>query len=183
MEVEEFLAEAYSNPNRSRGLGVNRNISRPEKPTTELNGKEPTWQEVRDVVHKAKSSAAPGPSGIPYKVYKKCPKLLKRLWKTMRKIWAKGTIPPSWKLAEGCFVPKEEGSSTISQFRTISLLNVECKIFFSVLARRITTYMMQNHYINPSIQKGGIPGFSGCLEHTSMITQLIQEAKRKKKAT
>nr|XP_033488803.1 uncharacterized protein LOC117260806 [Epinephelus lanceolatus] len=151
---------------------------RPGKPSTELNTKEPMWQEVQDIVRKAKSSAAPGPSGIPYKVYKKCPKLLRRLWKIMRKIWAKGTIPPSWKLAEGCFVPKEEGSSAISQFRTISLLNVECKIFFSALARRITSYMTQNHYINTSIQKGGIPGFSGCLEHTSMISQLIREAKQ-----
>ena len=98
----------------------------------------------------------------------------------LRKIWAKGTIPASWKLAEGCIVPKEEGSSAIAQFRTISLLSVECKIFFSVLAKRITSYMTQNHYINTSIQKVGIPGFSGCLEHTSMISQLIKEAKKKK---
>lgn len=85
----------------------------------------------------------------------------------------------SIKLAEGCFVPKEEGSSTITQFRIISL-NVECKILFSVLARRMTSYTTQNHYFNTSIQKGGIPGFSGCLEHTSMISQLTREAKQKK---
>lgn len=32
-------------------------------------------------------------------------------------------------------------------------------------------------YINP---EGGIPGFSGCLEHTTILSQLIQEAKRNK---
>lgn len=79
LETEEFLAEAHSDPTRSRGLDANRNILRPAKPTIALNAKEPTWQEVQDVVHKAKSASAPGPSGIPYKVYKKCPKLLKRL--------------------------------------------------------------------------------------------------------
>ncbi|KAG1925127.1 hypothetical protein F2P79_025744 [Pimephales promelas] len=179
-EVEEFLREAHSDPFRGGGLGQNNSIRKPEEPSVELNTKEPTWQEMQDIIRKAKASAAPGPSGIPYKVYKHCPQLLKRLWRILRKIWAKGSVPPSWKLAEGCFVPKEEGSSSIAQFRTISLLSVECKIFFSVLAKRLTSYMTQNQYINTSIQKGGVPGFSGCLEHTSMITQLIQEAKQKK---
>lgn len=40
--------------------------------------------------------------------------------------------------------------------------------------------MTQNGYINTSIQKGAIEGFSGCLEHTGVISQLIQEAKEKK---
>lgn len=30
------------------------------------------------------------------------------------------------------------------------------------------------------IQKGGIPGFSGCLEHTGILNQLICEAKESK---
>ncbi len=39
--------------------------------------------------------------------------------------------------AKGCFVPKETDSSEINQFQAISLLSVEGKIFFSVLAKRI----------------------------------------------
>ncbi|GAA6102828.1 uncharacterized protein LOC120495048 [Tachysurus ichikawai] len=31
-----------------------------------------------------------------------------------------------------------------------------------------------------SIQKGDVEGFSGCLEHTGVLSQLIQEAKEKK---
>lgn len=46
--------------------------------------------------------------------------------------------------------------------------------------KKPTSYMMQNRYIDTSIQKGGIPDFSGYLEHTSMISQLIREAKQKK---
>lgn len=142
-EVEEFLRDAHSYPFRGGGLGQNHSIKKPEKPSVELNTKEPTWQEMQDIIQKAKASVAPGPSGIPYKIYKQCPQLLKRLWRILRKIWAKGSVPPSWKLAEGCFVPKEEGSSSIAQFRTIFLLSVECKIFFSVLAKRLTSYMIQ----------------------------------------
>ena len=151
-----------------------------DEPTEELDTKEPSWKEVNEVVKHSRAASAPGPSGIPYKVYKKCPKLLRRLWKLIRKIWTKGSIPLGWRRAEGCFIPKEAAASKVSQFRTISLLSVEGKIFFSVLAKRLTHYMTANGYLNTSIQKGGIPGFSGCLEHTGLLSQLILEAKQGK---
>lgn len=44
----------------------------------------------------------------------------------------------------------------------------------------MSNYMTQNRYVDTSIQKGGIEGFSGCLEHTGVLSQLIQEAKKKK---
>ena len=69
----------------------------------------------------------------------------------------------------------------VKKFRTISLLNVEGKLFFSMKADRITDSLMDSCYIDPSIQKGGIPGVSGCLEHTALLSQLIREAKSEKK--
>lgn len=69
----------------------------------------------------------------------------------------------------GILIPKENVSEDISQFRQISLLNVEGKIFFNVVAHRLTINLENNHYIDTSVQKAGIPGFSGCLEHTNMI--------------
>ena len=68
-------------------------------------------------------------------------------------------------------------SKDIKQFCTISLLNIEGKISFSVLAGRMTAYKTANEYINTSVQKGGVPGFSGCVEHIIAITQLVREAK------
>lgn len=73
---------------------------------------------------------------------------------------------------------KEEGSAEISQFWAISLLSVESKIFFSVFARQMAPYMMENGYIETPIQKAEIPGFSQCLEHTTILSHLTQEAKR-----
>ncbi|GFO05549.1 reverse transcriptase [Plakobranchus ocellatus] len=43
--------------------------------------------------------------------------------------------------AEGVYIPKEQDSRGINQFRPISLLNVEGKIFFSVMASRLTKYL------------------------------------------
>ena len=71
-------------------------------------------------------------------------------------------------------------SKGITNFRTISRLNVEGKIFFGVLARRMTTFLMSNHYINTSVQKAGIPGFPRCLEHSQMIWNSILSARRDK---
>ena len=48
------------------------------------------------------------------------------------------------------------------------------------MSKRITEYLLANKYIDISVQKGGIPGSSGCLEHTSIISQLLREAKEDK---
>ncbi|KAI8522069.1 hypothetical protein Bbelb_018230 [Branchiostoma belcheri] len=127
-------------------------------PEFQLDTSEPSWKEIQEVVRKARAGSAPGPSRIPYKVYKKCPLLLRRLWRLLRRIWVKGTIPECWKKAEGCLVPKQENLSTTNQFRTISLLSVECKIYFSILARRMVAYVTKNKYTStPPCRKGESP--------------------------
>ena len=47
-------------------------------------------------------------------------------------------------------------------------------------AKSLSKYLLVNEYIDPTVQKGGISGHSGCLENTAAITQLIQEAKQEK---
>ncbi len=64
-------------------------------------------------------------------------------------------MPAEWQQALGVFIPKEENSCTISQFRSIALLNVEGKIFFSVLARRMTNFLMVNENIDTSCKGPG----------------------------
>ena len=138
------------------------------------------FEEVKAAVNKGRAKSAPGPSGITYLVYKRCPKLLKRLWKLLKVIWKNQRVPKEWNRAEGIYVPKEEHSSGIDQFRSISLLCVEGKIFYSIIARRMTTFLLKNNYIDTAVQKAGIPGYSGCLEHNSVLTELIKTAKEGK---
>ena len=52
-------------------------------------------------------------------------------------IWRRGKIAQSWRYAEGVYIPKEEKSENIDQFCVISLLSVESKIFFSIVAKRL----------------------------------------------
>ena len=118
---------------------------------------------------KARSGSAPGPNGVPYIVYKRCPQLLRFLLKLLRIIWRRGKVVRQWRYSQGIWVPKEEGTK-INQCRCISLLNVEGKIFFSLLNRRFVDFLLKNTYIDMSVQKGGVPGMPGVIEHTSHHT-------------
>jgi len=44
-------------------------------------------------------------------------------------------------------------------------LNVGGKIFFSVLAKRLTQFMTDSNYLDMYVQMGGFSGFSSCVEH------------------
>ena len=74
----------------------------------------------------------------------------------LRSAWKNKKISTQWMKAEGIYIPKEQGSTTINQFRPILLLNVEGKIFFSVMAVRLTSYLLENKYPNTSPQNGNI---------------------------
>lgn len=94
-------------------------------------------------------------------------------------MWIRGHTTESWMLAEGCFITIEENFQGIAQFRTVSLLNIDRKIFLTVLERRfMTVYMLANQYSDVTVQKGGILGVSGCLDHISILTQIIREDKK-----
>ena len=179
-EVEEHLRQTHSDIFRETELGNCENLMIPETPQVQFNMKEPTLVQLTEIVRKARSKSDPGYSGTSYKVYKKCPLLLGRLYKLIKVVWRQQKIPECWQYAEDCLIPKEENSRHIKQFRTISLLSVEGKIFFSLMSQRMTAYILENNYLDVSVQKGGIPGFAGCLEHTSVLTQLIKEARDNK---
>lgn len=140
----------------------------------------PRFSEIGEVIKRAGSASVPGLNGIPCKLYKNCLQVAKILWKLIRVAWKNQAILLEWQQAVGVFIPKEQNSATISQFRSIALLNMEGKIFFSVLVRRMTSFLKGNGYIDTSYQKAGLPGLPGCIQHSAMIWEQIQCAKRER---
>ncbi|GFO03431.1 reverse transcriptase [Plakobranchus ocellatus] len=179
-ELETHLKETYSDPTREIPLEKTTSLVWPATPGIKFDSKPPSLQEVIAVVNKTRAKSAPGPNGVLYLLYKRCPNVLKKLHKILQSAWKNIKISKEWMTAEGVYIPKEQDSKEINQFRPISLLNVEGKIFFSIMASRLTKYLTENGYINTSVQKGGIPGVSGCLEHATMIWEAIQRAKSEK---
>ena len=176
-EIDAFLKETLKDPNRLRDLEVNTSLITPTPSSMNFDLKEPTWIEIQAVMKKARSGSAPGPNGVPYIVYKRCPQILRFLLKLLRIIWRRGKVVGQWRYSQGIWILKEEGAKKINQFRCISLLNVEGKIFFSLLNRRLVDFLLKNTYI---VQKGGVPGMPGVIELTGVITQLLKEAKANK---
>lgn len=154
-----------------------RRLCHPPDPVYQHNISEPTLKAVKEAVRAARASSTPGPSGVPYKVYKQCPKLLVRLWKILKVIWRRESVAAQWRYAEGAWIPKEEDSRKIEQFRIISLLSVKGKIFFKTVSQRLMKFLLKNSYIDTSVQKGGVLGVPGCLQHTGVVARLIREAR------
>lgn len=129
-------------------------------PKKKVDVSPPKWSEVENIVRRTRATShSPVPNGVPYRLYKYAPETsnTNSLAKGMR-----------------CSYPKEKDSAVFSQFRHISLLNVEGKIFFSTVAHRLAAEC--NHFNDTSVQEAGV--FPGCLEHTSMIWHQIQAAKK-----
>lgn len=133
--------------------------------------------EIREVV-KARSPSAPVPSGVPYSVYKRCPRLLQLFWKMLNVIWRRGRDADQRRFTEGVWIAKEENSRDLDLFRSISLLYTESKIFFCILSRRVRRFFLVNNYIDTSVEKGRIPDYFECLEHNGVVTQILREAKK-----
>lgn len=179
-ELEEHVEAVYSDKERDSELQPIDGLVWPGPPGKEFDVGELRWKEVTEFVRKARSGSAPGANGIPYKVFKSCPGLLRELWKILKVVWRRKVVCETWCSAEGVYIPKEVNATEIGQFRPISLLNVDGKIMFGIIAKRLTDFVMSNGYINTSIQKAGIPGFAGCVEHGQAIWETIQLAKEQK---
>ncbi|XP_016406634.1 uncharacterized protein LOC107739136 [Sinocyclocheilus rhinocerous] len=177
-ELEVFIKSQISDSQKESPLRSPGYIPQLPEPTSQFDTSPPKWSEVKKIVEQTRAASAPGPNGVTYRVYKNCPLLLKHLWKLMGMAWKVQSIPVDWSKAVTTFIPKEKDSSSINQFRGIALLNVEGKILFSVLAKRLTSYLLANNHIDTSCQKAGVPGFPGCVEHSAMIWDQIQTAKR-----
>ena len=80
-------------------------------------------------------------------------RLRRRLWKLLRVAWVKNFLTDSWLIAGGMLHP--EGRK-LHRDKTIPYhLTPQCgrgKIFFGILTRRLTTFMLDNDYMDTSVQ-------------------------------
>ncbi|KAJ8337956.1 hypothetical protein SKAU_G00369220 [Synaphobranchus kaupii] len=116
-EIDNHLQNTYSHAARGEALGECRALIIPPEPTTAFNTKEPGWKVIQSVVKAARASSAPGTNGMPYLVYKRCPKLTHRLWKILRVIWRRGKVAQQWRFAEA-YYDKKRIENAMKTFNT-----------------------------------------------------------------
>ena len=109
---------------------------------------------------------------MPYNVYKRCPQLFCFLWKIIKVIWRRDKIVEYWKYSEGIWILREEENPSIQIHFSIKYWREH---FFLHPEQEIDIVLQNNNYIDTSEQKGGVPGITGCMEHTGVILQLLKE--------
>ena len=133
------------------------------------------------IAKKKRNASRPGPNGIPYNVYKRCPSILDVLFGIMNRVMNSGKIPLKWRISDGIFIlksPKPDKSS-LADFRQIALGNVEGKLFWSLIADRVYRHLVINNpIIDTSCQKGSIKKMAGVIEHTSMVWSALKDSRR-----
>ena len=117
--MNTYFRDTLSDPGWDRELDHLEAVIRLNQPATEFDLDELSLKEEKELVKAARLASAPGPSGVPYGVYKRCLSLLQFLWKIIKVIWRRGRVAEKWRCAEGSWIPKEEDSRVIDQFRSI----------------------------------------------------------------
>ena len=107
-QLEAHLRNTYSDPNREIPLSEPAGLVWPAAPRGEFNSKPPSLKEINSIVQKARAKSAPGPNGVPYLLYKRCPNVLKRLHKILRGAWSNLKISEQWMSADGVYIAKEQ---------------------------------------------------------------------------
>ncbi|KAJ4447535.1 hypothetical protein ANN_09542 [Periplaneta americana] len=140
-EVEEFFTSLYAaSPTSQKATAdilksVNRHLSLQQQqdlqsPITE--------EEIRLALEGAPKNTAPGPDGLTYQVYKNHWRLIKEyLIELMNYILDTGSVIDGFSDGVVTLIPKTTHPTTVSEYRPITLLNTDYKLFMKVLANRL----------------------------------------------
>ena len=132
-KLDEILKSLHSDPDKDTPLPHLDGLPDPPPVNVKFDTSPFSTEEFNAVIRSRRNGSRPGPNQTPYKVYKKCPDIAKYLHHLCLDCLRLQRVPVQWRMAYKTFIPKvdEPDSSTFTDFRDISLLNVEGKVFFS----------------------------------------------------
>ena len=175
--ADDFFKKTYEDSERNYSYSPPPGLPRPAKPSIPFNLEKPSEDEISKIIWKKKNNSSPGLNGIGYLVYKRCPGVKQRLISLLQRIWVKKKIPTSWCVARIKLLAKTDDTSEPSLMRPIPVLIVEGRIFFSVFQSRLSSTMLKNGYLVLRVQKASLEGVSGCIEHATTMSAVLDNAK------
>ena len=73
-------------------------------------------------------------------------------------------------------------TSKPGEMRPIACMNAHGKVFWLIVGRRLTVFLMANEFVDGRTQKGFCPGVSGCIEHGSLIMTAFADASKSRRS-
>jgi hypothetical protein len=176
--AETFFRNTYNDAERNWIFHNSLNLPPTAEPTVPFNRAPVTWNELYCITSRKRNASTPGENGNGYMVYKKCPAALDLLLKIINRVLTSRLHPRLWSVAVMILLFKSGKTDDPANFRNIALTNVEGKLFWSVIGKRIMSFALANKFLPNTIQKGFVDGVPGCLDHTDMVFSAFKNAKQ-----
>lgn len=176
----DFFKERYSDPGRAVKIPFPEFLDIPDSPKHPLKSDVPAKEHFERYILARRNKSAPGPDGIPFIVYKKCPTVRARLIQILRRLWKAGRVAQDDRCAIKILLAKTSSSRELKDYRDITLFNASLKALTGTWARFITDFMVKNKYLDTTIQKGFVPRVAGCVEHNQTMVDLLKESRKEK---
>ena len=182
-EMDQHKASVLSDPFASVPLSVLDDLPPSPKCSKKFDNSSLKYSDFMYLLKSRRNGSSPGINQLPYKVYKLCPQISSFLFNLFTCFVKRSYVPIQWRVAKETYIPKTKPPSpnNIKDYRPIALLNVEGKLFFSLISRRLEDHIIKkNKFINKSIQKGCMEKVPGCWEHMSMVWETLKSSKTAK---
>jgi len=177
--ADAFFSKQFADSDRSFEYKPLEGLPRPPRPKTPFRVGCITDREFGHVLRKKKNGSAPGMNGIPYTVYKRCPRVATVLLNIFRAVWERREIPSSWQVGRVTLIPKSGDNSDPGLMRDITVLNVEGRLFWAVFQRRLASFLVENEYLPRAVQKAFLENVAGCVEHATTLGEALKDARRR----
>ena len=130
--------------------------------------------EVESVLKSLPIGKASGPNGLSNRILKELSKELAfPLCVLFNRSLSQGEVPRQWKEANICPIHKKDDPSLVSNYRPISLLNSEDKVFERLIFKHLYNHLRDNNVLS-SLQSGFIQGDSTVNQLTFLYNTFCQ---------
>ena len=148
-----------------------------EKPTVEYNMSPFKPSDIKKALGKKDKTSAPGYDYIIYEYLFNMPHIHKVLATVFTMIRDTGKVPDIWGCIKVKLIHKNGNIEEPSNFIMIALTLNIAKLYHTLEAERTIQFMISNNYIDPQAQKAYMDRINGCVEHITVVHEIIQHAK------
>ena len=153
-----------------------------DEPNGLFNNEPSSYIEITKIANKMTSSGSPCPHDqMSITVLKRCPYIRILLHRIITHCWQKQIFPEEWRYAFTLLIYKRASNKDPANFRPITLQPVFAKVFSSFIRNRMYIYLVKNKFRETDLQKGFWSEISGCVEHTELLSYIINHARLKQR--